>query len=398
MNQCFTILLGAFLGVLALSGRAAAPDPEASGLAASQPFDLEKTGNRLLEILGTDPEAQAKQGERLVAAWMEAGDAERARKTMDGFGTWRNVQASYKLATWLAGKGRMEEARAIHDAALKKSQGVLDFEKDEIAGARALSRVALGEADQGVKEAEAISGPLVRGEALAGIAGKLPPVDAAALARKLKGDDLISYGTKGEALLQAARANLPHDPAQATTLAGEAALELVKKADTETIPRLCAVAHLLVEAGNVEEARRWADVAKGFADRVDRRADWLTRDLLECIRAYESIGDKTKADALRVEMPDRVIGRGDSLGFARSAMTAAEIFAATGDWDKFHRAAVHVLQSSLAYVHHRARARAGVEVVAAYIRHAKFPDVRVVAELDALFESIRKDPHYRPNR
>lgn len=389
---CLFLLCGSAFPAAA-AGEKSAPPPPAAGKESEPAVDA--VAKRFLGFLQIDLSEKDSRALEIIDGLIAQAQFEAGRQLAGSIGGYQRQVALYHLARESARRGQAEAAAEMAREAATLGNGGRDFEIQEIAAAQAECLGALGRLDEARKTLERINQAAVRNQTEAALFAYEKPAGAEALAEGFAKREKMTPGLHGKAQLLIAENLLRDDRREESgKLALTAVESIVAKADIETIPLLRrAVAHFK-KLGDQKQAARWAEVCLGFAERTDRRAYWKCRDLRLAAESFLDAGDQAKAAEILKAIPNYVAAL-DPYDYSRGGMEAAHAFLLGEQPQRFHEAAVHILKQLRPLPQFIARAKTGLDVLAAYIRTGTPLPPQVRAELDATAQSIESDPQYQ---
>lgn len=380
-----TLAVGAFA---APESPSPAPDKE------PQPEAPVEIAVRFVAYLESEQDQQAERGTLLATAFAESGKLAEARRILGLLKGYRQIAGLYQLAGQAKQLGDEQLVTKVFAEAEAIPAGKRDFEVQEIQAARVESLARLGRVEEAREALGTIPSDAVRLETEGLIFEFDAPASVEERAREFAGRKVTSARLKGQALLLAAGTLAKAGPREkALPLTRDAIDALCQGADGQSVPLLRRAVGLLAQSGAQKEAARWAEVCAGFAQRIDPRAYWKTRDVRLSAEALRDAGETAKAEALLKQLPELTTSL-SAMDYSRGGMPAAEGFLLVGDEKNFHSAARHIVDHLRTHPHFRARAMAVLDVLAVYVRTKREIPDDVRTAFAATAESIEKDPHY----
>ncbi len=344
---------------------------------------------RFLDYMSGDEDRKAEYGLMMVDAFLKNkrfAEAELAASRIEGF---RKAVAYFHLAEEAQRAGDRPASDRYFAMAASLPAGQLDHEKDSIYYARARALAARGDQEAAAEAMKNVLNQTIRRDLEAEL---FEFEDKEAVAKRLE-EYLQSPGLsptmQAKAMLFAAQTlRKAGEAEQADKLLQQAVETLSMRYEPDTVPLLCKAAGMFYEAGNQQEAERWAEVGYGFALRVPSIAYWRIRDMRLVAQAFEQQGNKDRAAEIYAEIVEMPAGL-DMTGYSKGAVEAGLAYFQNGKEDMFHEAAAHVVRQMRHHVHPRARAMAVVDVLAAYASLGIEPPEAVNKEIELTEESIK---------
>jgi hypothetical protein len=370
----------------------AAISEEAFGIVQDDHVEEERYyAERLLTCLKTNQDQQGEKAAELVEAFVDDDRLEDARYVARFVKGWRSTAAFYMISEQAAHLGKNKLSDESLAQAEAGDQGVMDNEKEGILVQRVKALAARGELAKAREGLPKIISPAIRNDVEAHLFEFEPAKSVAKKATEFAAREEIAPSARGRALLLGAQVlEKAGRKKEAISLAEKGIEALCRQADVDTIPILHNAVKLLVRFGNKEEAARWAEVCVGFAERTDVRAYWKTRDMWLAAKSLRAVGMNEKAHNVLRQIPD-LVHYLDPMSYSRGGMFAAGAFISQNKPAMFHEAAKHVLKMTRKHPHHRARAMAGVDVLAGYIRNDLTIPAEVRDEFTATMRSVEGD-------
>ncbi len=353
---------------------------------------LDNYCQRFVGFMGTDDDAQAIHGLRLLEALLAGGNRPAAEQVAGQISGYRRAVAYCRIGVALAmsdPKGAEEYLEKAHTERLL----LADWQRLVAQVNEALLMAALGHFEEASKALEALPADPARGEARARIFEFAPSEETTARLDSFVKEEGIAIGWRGTALLSHARRQIADGKlGEGKNTLNRAANELSKRGDLPTVQSLGEVSRDFLRTGDVTEALRWAKVCEGFAERFPVENGWRAQGYAVAARAFGEADSVAEAKKLLSEAAKAISGA-ESLSYGEAAMSVADAAVWAGELETGKELFKALCNAAGRQPHHRAKAMGAISALCWIARNHLPLDETMRTGLDALAEAIKTDPH-----